>query len=180
MDKFDGNFRLVGLCDITALTAKVSALTDSDWNQVSWRQERFEIHRYTQTIELIFDQDFRHENPTKRDSYFRLDCEKLLAPIEKTISGYFTGSGYVVRALLVNLKPQGKIRAHVDTGFSLMNSCRVHIPVTTNDRVVFSVGDETRAMKGGEMWEVNNARTHSVENLGETDRVHLIIDWIPT
>ncbi|EQD79865.1 hypothetical protein B1A_01490, partial [mine drainage metagenome] len=63
MSKFDGNFRLVGNCDIAPLRSKVAGLVDSDWNRESWRQERFEIHRYTQTIELIFDQDFRHENP---------------------------------------------------------------------------------------------------------------------
>ena len=180
MDKFDGNFRLVGTSDIGPIKAKVAALTDADWNQVSWRQERFEIHKYTQTIELIFDQDFRHENPTRRDPYFSLGCEQLLAPIEKTIAGYFTGDGFSVRVLLVNLKPGGRIRPHIDTGFSLMNCCRVHVPISSNDLVGFTVGGEKRAMKEGEMWEVNNARTHSVENMGETDRVHLIIDWIPT
>lgn len=61
-----------------------------------------------------------------------------------------------------------------------MNCSRVHIPITTNEQVAFSVGDEIRAMKEGELWEVNNARTHWVENRGQTGRVHLIIDWIPT
>jgi hypothetical protein len=180
MDKFDGNFRQVGVSDIAALKAKVAGLVDSDWNRESWRQERFEIHRFTQTIELIFDQDFRHENPTYRESFHSLGCETLLAPIQKTIADYYTGQGYMVRALLVNLKTGGRIRPHVDTGFSLMNCCRVHIPITSNERVVFTINDEVKVMKEGEMWEVNNARTHAVENQGETDRVHLIIDWIPT
>ncbi len=180
MDKFAGNFRLLDVCDIAALKAKVAALSEDDWAGVSWRQESFDAHRDTQTIELIFDQDFRHENPTKRDSYFSLDCDKVLAPVEEAISDYFTGDGYAVRALLVRLMPRGKIPAHVDTGYSLMNARRVHIPITSNDQVLFSVGNETRVMKEGELWEINNARVHSVENESDRGRVHLIIDWVPT
>lgn len=180
MDKFAGNFRLLDVCDVSAIKEKVAALSEADWEAANWRQERFDAHRDTQTIELIFDQDFRHENPTKRDSYFSLDCDRVLASIEESISDYFTGDGYAARVLLVRLKPRGKIPAHVDTGFSLMNSRRVHIPLTSNDRVIFSVGDETRVMKEGELWEINNARIHSVENSSEKGRVHLIVDWVPT
>jgi hypothetical protein len=33
-------------------------------------------------------------------------------------------------------------------------------------------------MKEGEIWEINNDdKYHSVENRGETDRIHLLIDW---
>jgi hypothetical protein len=29
------------------------------------------------------------------------------------------------------------------------------------------------------MWEINNdKKMHSAENLGQTDRIHLIVDWI--
>jgi hypothetical protein len=31
-------------------------------------------------------------------------------------------------------------------------------------------------MKAGELWEINNHQLHSVENNGEEDRIHLIID----
>lgn len=178
MDKFDGNFRALGRTDVSALKAKAAALVDSDWNREPWRQERFKIHRYTQTIELIFDQDFRHENPTRRDSYFSLGAEALLAPIENLIRDDSGGSGFSVRALLVNLKAGGRIPPHEDTGYSLMAARRVHVPIISHDQVVFTVGGEARVMKEGELWEVNNARIHSVVNDGQADRVHLIIDWV--
>ncbi len=177
MDKFDGNFCLLGRHEVSALRAKAAALVDADWNREPWRQERFKIHRYTQTIELIFDQDFRHENPTRRDSYHSLGCEALLAPLEKTIRDASQGQGFTVRALLVNLKAGGRIPPHEDTGYSLMAARRVHIPIISHDQVIFTVGGETRVMKEGEMWEVNNARVHSVVNEGASDRVHLILDW---
>ncbi len=180
MDKFAGNFRLLDVGDVSAIKERVAALTEDDWNAVEWRQESFEAHNDTQTIELIFDRDFRHENPTIQPKYRELDCDRLLAPIMEAISDYFTGEGYVVRALLVNLKPGGRIPSHVDTGHSLMNSRRIHIPITSNDEVVFTVGNEPRVMKEGELWEINNARVHSVENGSDRGRVHLIVDWVPT
>jgi len=183
MDKFDGNFRALGRCDVSALKATCAALVEEDWNREPWRQERFKIHRFTQTIELVFDQDFRHENPTRCEYYHKLGVEPMLAPIEQCIRTAFAPTygdkGYTVRALLVNLKAGGRIPPHDDTGYSLMACARVHVPVITHEQVVFTVGGERKVMKEGELWEVNNARIHSVANEGTSDRVHLILDWVP-
>lgn len=32
-------------------------------------------------------------------------------------------------------------------------------------------------MKEGEIWEINNSVTHSVDNISDEDRVHFIIDY---
>ena len=34
-------------------------------------------------------------------------------------------------------------------------------------------------MQEGQCWEINNAKNHSVENNGTTDRIHLLIDIMP-
>jgi hypothetical protein len=34
-------------------------------------------------------------------------------------------------------------------------------------------------MNEGELWEINNAREHSVINHGDGGRVNLIVDWVP-
>ncbi len=34
-------------------------------------------------------------------------------------------------------------------------------------------------MREGEFWEINNSLDHSVENQGDADRIHLIVDWMP-
>jgi quercetin dioxygenase-like cupin family protein len=60
-----------------------------------------------------------------------------------------------------------------------MNCRRIHIPVISTARVEFTVGGEQRVMNQGELWEVNNAREHSVVNKGDESRVHLILDWVP-
>ena len=181
MDKFPGNFRQLDTVDVSDIKGKVLALTDEDWSAYDFRQNRPKSAQVeTQSVPLIFDEDFRHENPTVREMYVELGCEALLAPILEPISDYYTGDGYIVRALLTRLKPQGVIPPHVDNGYSLLNCRRIHIPVVSTDRVEFTVGGEQRTMKEGELWEINNAREHSVVNASEQGRVHLIIDWVPT
>jgi hypothetical protein len=53
------------------------------------------------------------------------------------------------------------------------------VPVITNTECIFSVGDESRNLDAGQIWIIDNVnRYHSVENKGNNDRVHLIIDAI--
>lgn len=179
MDKFAGNFRRLGRVDPAAIYEKTRSLTEDDWAANEWRQKRFDAHADTQTIELIFDTDFRHEEPTRRDKYFELGFDALLEPLIDVISNFYTGDGYVVRAILVRLKGRGVIPKHVDTGYTLMNCRRIHMPIVSSDQVEFTVGGEQQVMKEGELWEINNAREHSVVNKGDDGRVHLIVDWVP-
>jgi hypothetical protein len=180
MDKFTGNFRRLDRVDVSEIKTKVLAVTDDDWEAYNFRQNRPKsAQAETQTIPLIFDEDFRHDDPTVHEKFFEFDCDTLLEPILQAVSDYYTGDGYVVRALLVRLQPQGVIPPHIDTGYSLLNCRRIHIPIHSTERVEFTVGGEQRAMKEGELWEINNAREHSVVNRGDQGRVHLIIDWVP-
>ena len=43
----------------------------------------------------------------------------------------------------------------------------------------FWVDGESVAMGIGECWEINNAKTHSVINKSDVDRIHLLIDIMP-
>lgn len=174
---FDGNFRAHGRVDVEALRDAVLAETEEAWTQDSYRQQSFSIHAATQTIPLLFDRDFRHARPTRAARYAEL--EPLIAPILDFIATRFDRRGFVVRCLLIQLRPGGRIAPHIDAGDSLTRSHRIHVPIVTNPRVVFVVGDEPKAMRAGEVWEINNKRPHAVRNLGSTPRVHLVCDWAP-
>lgn len=41
------------------------------------------------------------------------------------------------------------------------------------------VGGECKVMREGEMWEINNATLHAVDNQSIEERIHQIIDWVP-
>jgi len=128
------------------------------------------------TIPLIFDTDFRLENPTYLDKYDIFENEfKILK--NKLTKIY--GKGFIIRAILVNLKSKSNIGKHIDNGESLSICHRIHIPIITNRDVFFKINKEVKNLKEGEMWEINNSeKIHSVINNSDKDRVHLIVDWV--
>lgn len=185
---FKGEFKKLGTHDIRRLADRVAALTEDDWNESSWRQKNYEVHKYTQTVSLIFDRDYRYKNPTIHERYYQF--EDVVKPVIDKIAQHYNrtltakrlkakhGPGYVIRANLVKLLPGGEIAPHIDNLFSLSHAHRVHLPITTNEGVQFTIGHTAKHLKAGELWEVNNRQTHTVSNNGDQARVHLIIDWV--
>jgi hypothetical protein len=186
---FKGNFRKISNHDISQLKEQILRLTDDEWDEESWRQKHYDVHKHTHTISLIFDRDFRHKNPTVLPRYEQF--QDNLAPIITKINAFYNqmlkykklkkknGSGYIIRINIVKLDASGgDISPHVDNLFTLSHSHRIHIPIITNDSVNFSIGNEIKNLKQGEIWEVNNRQMHSVVNDGKDYRVHIIIDWV--
>ena len=162
--------------DVSPLKHKLLQTPEETWRQ-SGRENRFEVHKQTQALLLIHDDDFRHTDPTYRPLYSQFEDE--LKPLIDTISDYYQHNGFVVRLLFAKLRAGGKIPAHFDGLYSLINCHRIHIPIITNDDNEFFVGGERKTLRAGEIWEINNATVHAVDNNSSEDRVHLILDWVP-
>jgi quercetin dioxygenase-like cupin family protein len=173
--QFDGNFRQYGRLDAAALQACVARQPAQAWGANPSRQERFAVHADTQALHLVYDDDFRHANPSRLPLFeeFATDVQPFLDRISEQLGP----EGWLVRCILTKLRSGGRIPAHEDRGFSLTHSHRFHIPVVTNADVEFTVGDETVHMQPGEIWEINNMRRHGTVNAGAEPRVHLIVDW---
>lgn len=163
--------------DLEFIKRKLAKIPDRAWHH-SGREETYAAHKQTRALLLIHDEDFRHFKPTYHDLY--TEFRKELKPIFDFIANYFNNDGYVVRALLARLEGHGKIDSHTDGLYSLLKCHRIHIPIITNDKVVFTIGGEEKVLGEGEMWEINNATLHAVENHSDQDRIHLIVDWVPT
>ena len=185
---FDDNFRRIGGANVEPIRALVASLEEADWDSQSVRQQRYEVHRDTQTIPLVHDYDFRHTNPTRHPALETFG--PVIRPILAITADFFDtsekgqeltkkyGVGYFVRANLVRLAAGGSIDEHRDGNFSLTHAHRVHVPIITNDRVFFNVGQETLCLPEGEIYEINNRRLHSVHNGGDAARIHLILDYV--
>ena len=159
---------------------KILEVNNLDWDEFTERQKRYNtVHTHTKTIPIIFDKSFNFDSfkivPTNHYQLFSEEISKL----ENIINSNNSEDGKIIRAILVNL-PSGKsIPFHVDNGKTLIYCRRIHIPIQTNENCFFTVGDDKRNLKLGEIWEINNdKKQHSVENFGEFDRIHLIVDWI--
>jgi len=185
---FDGDLRKIGDIDVTRFAQRAAKITDADWTADAFRQKTYEVHKQTQTIQLIMDEDGRHRDPTYHSSY--QTYKELLEPVETFIRRQFEqtlkakrlrkkhGRGYFIRMILVKLLANGSIPRHVDQGETLAKSHRMHLSIITNEQNLFSVGDTEVHMQPGELWEINNRREHGVVNGGSEDRIHLIVDYV--
>lgn len=80
---------------------------------------------------------------------------------------------------LLKLGPRSAIKEHTDLNLSFEDgTLRVHIPVATNEKVDFYVNNEKLVMTPGEAWYINFNLPHRVDNRGNTDRIHLVLDCV--
>ena len=166
----NNNFRFIGNFDVLNI---VDRLKDLNWNYFTWRQENRPGLKYTETIPLIWENNFKYYNAWEYLDSFKDELEKLKVLITEDV-----GPGDYITAVFTKLYAGYDISPHIDIGQPFRDNPRIHIPIVTNNDCLFTVGNETVNMKVGEMWEINNFnKVHSVHNRGVTDRVHLMIDW---
>lgn len=77
------------------------------------------------------------------------------------------------RARIVTLQPKYALTYHTDTDSAL----RYHIPIVTNDNIMFIVADKVYRMKQqGTLYTIDTNYLHTVVNASKTPRIHLILD----
>lgn len=175
MKNFKYNF--IGRYDVSNLLEILNTKSDGDWNYWDVKQKKYKAHSETKTIPLLVDERYGYNGEIKgTESKFYLDFERELLKIKEIIQSYY-GIGDILAIEIAKLPKKSKVHEHKDGGVSLLKNPRVHLVLQTNDGVVFKVGGEEKNMKIGELWEINNTETHSVVNDGDTDRIHMIIDY---
>jgi hypothetical protein len=174
---FSDKFRKLGEIDTARIKELVLLVPDEDWIRSNDAHSRGPTHIDVQPLPMLWDIDLRHMDPTPHQHYEKF--EAALAPVFEFIANYYGNEGWLVRALFARLKPQGIIPLHKDKGFSLTHGHRIHIPIITNEKSRLYVDGSTKALREGEVWEINNVRAHGAENNGDAWRVHFIADWAP-
>jgi hypothetical protein len=75
------------------------------------------------------------------------------------------------------LSPGAVLHPHRDlTGASANARLRFHVPVITNDKVIFEVSRKRVVMLPGQLWSLDTSYLHSVENRSDQTRVHIVIE----
>jgi hypothetical protein len=83
----------------------------------------------------------------------------------------------ITSARILKLDVGAVIKPHRDHELGYEDGTfRLHIPITTNEKVSFILDGVTLKMLPGECWYTNVNYVHSVANKGNTDRIHLVID----
>ena len=78
--------------------------------------------------------------------------------------------------LITKLPPGGQIYPHIDTGWHRdFYNYKSYIALESNEGCCNWFEDEAFIMDPGEAWRFENGVTHSMKNMGETDRISLIV-----
>ena len=84
------------------------------------------------------------------------------------------------RSRLMGLGAGAEVPEHVDSHYHWRTHTRIHVPVITDPKVLFTCGGETVHMAAGECWLFDSFRFHRVENGWTERRVHLVLDTVTT
>ena len=175
----DFRFNFIKSYDVEELSSIVAKF-DTEWRLDTSRQNQpNSVHMNTNTYYI---RSFRpgwepHENltvfPLANSVYVLSIVDKIIKDLESV------HDGRVSLAMIVKLLPDSDIIPHADESKYLGVVRRHHIPLKTNEEVLFHIDGERINMKVGECWEINNSKVHHVTNNSNEDRVHLIIDILP-
>ncbi len=172
--------RELGAIDTTALREAILGQEDVAWLEESYRQQTYHHHDQTRSIVLVFTDgsNWPDHSVHQRPGWDRL--AHVAVPImQEIIKKHYPTGGEVIRAMAAKLLAGGKIKTHCDVHESFHCGHRIHVPITTNSRVRFSIDGRPYRFKVGQAYEINNQKQHSVANNGSEDRITFIFDYIP-
>ena len=180
MLKKDSSWDIIehGFFNISYIKEEVlKIINDENFNNND-RNLEYKVHKNTKSNVLYdFPLDWSGEDIKSKRSDSYINLLNSIDPIIKSLETFF--GGMVGRVLLANLVAGKEIEKHKDGGYYLESVRRNHIPIITNDDVIFEVGEKSINMKSGSWYEINNNNLHYVKNGGDQDRYHLIIDILP-
>jgi hypothetical protein len=98
------------------------------------------------------------------------------SPYIKEVIGHFKCP--ILSARLLKLGKGAFIKPHRDYELGYEDgNFRVHVPIITNPDVDFILDGEKLDMQEGQCWYTNVNYVHAVANRGQSDRVHLVVDY---
>lgn len=170
--------RRLGPVDIGALREAVRGIPEELWDaENADKPNRFEALDVTRHIVFRFVSNFQDW----RDSHDRrlwAEWRTLLEPVmAQATASYGYARGEYPRVMLARMRAGGAILPHRDANPAAKWPHKIHVPIQTNDRVVFYVEGVGYHLAEGEAVEVNNMDVHAVDNLGDADRIHLIFEY---
>ena len=176
----DVPFRCLGPVDMQPLQAAILGVGAEAWDEYVERQKSYEVHEHTRSIVLLFAEvdDWPAITVTKQPGWARL-ASVALPVMHQIIGECYPPGGTIIRAMAAKLLAGGRILTHRDAHASFAAGHRIHVPISTNERVRFTLDGRPLHMEIGQAYEINNQRAHSVMNKGTTDRINFIFDYVP-
>ena len=171
--------RLLGVIDIEELKQRILSQEPEAWAEQAIRQQTYEVHKDTESIVMLFCDESWPEGEIYRESGWERLSDVAMPVIDHIIDTYYEPGGILLRAMAAKLKAKGRINAHRDSLRSFHMGHRIHVPITSNIAVRFTISGKPYQFEPGNAYEINNQKKHSVMNLGSDDRISFIFDYVP-
>jgi len=160
------------------LRAAVIAIPEAVWEvENAGKPNRFEVLDATRHIVFRFidsPRDWRGSHDRAAWPDWRGVLEPVMA---QAVHNYGYVRGVFPRVMLAKMPPGGVIHPHIDANPAAKWPHKIHVPLTTNARVISFFGGAEHYLPPGEAVEVNNLGPHWVRNNGDADRIHLIFEY---
>jgi len=174
--------RLIKVFDypVDDILAAMPGLSAPVWDANPYRQNTHKVH--SQTRSLIFDWMPDAWLPGQKAVVTRTNnglpaLERAMDACASRLNERYRGK--IIRLMLAELVPRGKITPHRDGGAGTILVHRLHVPVITNPDVKFYIDDVPHYLEPGVAYEFDNTRRHAVDNDSDQPRVHLMCDILP-
>lgn len=169
--------------NITTIDVSIieETLLNNEWNDYDFRQIKYNMtHHNTKTIPIYWLSNKWKVNtiPNINIFYQFIHYKNWIDNEIYPLLNSFYPNCIIVKAMFAMLLPNSNIPEHIDKGDSLKYVHRIHIPIITNENVLFFIDNTEFNFKKGEIIEINNMKKHRVENNSSDSRIHLIIDLL--
>ncbi len=177
-------FKLLGNVNTNSLIEKINIILDKGWDQYCYDPgPPWNVMNKIQSLDMIFLFTVpEKENIILQNLIYNKELLNLFKDEIQTVNNifnqYYTNHS-PKRINLSNMRAHSVIPEHVDFRDHYEHTIRIHIPIITNEKVIFQFPTVNTSlhMKAGEVIEFNNNIPHSGVNNSEENRIHLIIDY---
>ncbi len=138
---------------------------EGSWQAIPLRAQAGATHPIQQIFSNPSATEFCDTEFLKRSPYFsevlqQFQCELLSVRLMKLDAG-------------------SSIKEHIDPDLAMEEGyARLHIPITTNPQMEFVLNGRPVTMHPGECWYLRLSDPHYLNNYGDSDRVHIVLDVV--
>lgn len=153
------------------------------WDVNTGRQDKIEVQREAESIPLRGLVKSKIGNRKRRDvheSRYTTISRQFIVARAFLQSFAAEQNAELSRAKIVRLLPGRKVYPHVDRGEYYRFRDRYHLILQSSSGSYLKAGDEEVRMQVGELWWFDNNAMHEAYNDGDTDRIHMIFDLLPS